>query len=144
MKVLNLTQHKATADQIAVGVRDLPDNLQSELSNLLTFEKKPDQEEIHLRAVCVAELAAEVIDDDDDGVMIGGAPFFMGALERALFLRGIIPMYAFSKRESVEKQMPDGSVQKQNVFRHGGFVVAADPDEYDDYAKAAQAAISTE
>lgn len=30
--------------------------------------------------------------------------------------------YAFSRRESVETQLPDGSVKKSSVFRHIGFV----------------------
>ena len=54
--------------------------------------------------------------------MIGGAPFLMGALESELKNRGIQPMYAFSVRDSVEKQNPDGSVTKQNVFKHAGFI----------------------
>lgn len=54
--------------------------------------------------------------------MIGGAPYFMAPLETALEWRGIIPLYAFSKRECHEKRNPDGSVSKTMVFRHEGFV----------------------
>ena len=56
--------------------------------------------------------------------MIGGAPFFMSALERALLDVGITPLYAFSIRESVEKAAEDGTVTKINVFKHVGFVEA--------------------
>ena len=35
----------------------------------------------------------------------------------------IIPLYAFSRRESVEEWQPDGSVRKINIFRHDGFVL---------------------
>ena len=55
-------------------------------------------------------------------VMIGGAPWMMSALERALRRNGLQYCYAFSVRESVEKTMPDGSIVKTNVFRHGGFI----------------------
>ena len=54
--------------------------------------------------------------------MIGGAPFLMGALESALLDYGITPVYAFSKRESVEEVQKDGSVKKINIFRHAGFI----------------------
>ena len=53
--------------------------------------------------------------------MIGGAPFFMGILEQELKKQGIKPVYAFSQRESVDKEMADGSVQKVAVFKHLGF-----------------------
>jgi hypothetical protein len=45
----------------------------------------------------------------------------MGVLEQSLRQRGIRPAYAFSMRESAEKTLPDGSVQKINVFKHVGF-----------------------
>jgi len=54
--------------------------------------------------------------------MIGGAPFLMSALEDALVIAGITPLYAFSVRESVEAEQADGSVRKVAVFRHLGFV----------------------
>ena len=54
--------------------------------------------------------------------MIGGAPWLMGTLETKLREYGIQPMYAFSRRESVEQKQPDGSVRKVNVFRHAGWV----------------------
>lgn len=58
--------------------------------------------------------------------MVGGAPFFMAPLEAALRAVNIIPVYAFSKRESVEEKQPDGSVKKTQVFKHAGFVPACD------------------
>lgn len=56
--------------------------------------------------------------------MIGGAPFLMPALEKALRTKGILPVYAFSQRESVEEIMEDGTVRKTAVFKHRGFVEA--------------------
>jgi hypothetical protein len=54
--------------------------------------------------------------------MIGGAGFFLPVLEKALHQRGIIPVHAFSKRESVETRNADGTVSKTNIFKHLGFV----------------------
>ena len=51
--------------------------------------------------------------------MIGGAPFLMPTLERELRAVGIIPLYAFSKREAVED--PETGA-KTSVFRHIGCV----------------------
>lgn len=61
-----------------------------------------------------------------ESAMIGGAPFLMAPLEGALRTRGVIPLYAFSVRESVEEALPDGSVRKTQVFRHAGFVPAVE------------------
>ena len=58
-------------------------------------------------------------------VMIGGAPWLSEPLERALKREGFRPVYAFSKRISVEETLPDGTVKKTQVFRHEGFVPAA-------------------
>jgi hypothetical protein len=55
-------------------------------------------------------------------VMLGGAPYLMGALEKAVRECGFTPVYAFSQRESEEITQPDGSVRKVQVFRHCGFV----------------------
>ena len=55
--------------------------------------------------------------------MIGGAPYLMAELEKALWNRGIEPVYSFSERKSVETEK-DGVVTKVNVFEHVGFVSA--------------------
>ena len=59
-----------------------------------------------------------------EAAMIGGAPFFMSALEAALKERGVRAVHAFSRRESGEERLPDGSVRKTQVFRHAGWVEA--------------------
>lgn len=56
--------------------------------------------------------------------MIGGAPYLMAPLERALRAAGVEPVYALSERVSTEEAQPDGSVRKVNTFRHVGFVSA--------------------
>lgn len=126
--ILNLTQHPATTDQQAAGVVDLPDPLRQHLKALLTFDEIPTPAEIEARASRIAELALHngLGGDDDDPLpsqaMIGGAPFLMSALEASLRLRAIAPLYAFSRREVVERPQTDGSVTKQAIFRHLGLV----------------------
>jgi hypothetical protein len=127
--IINMTQHKASQEQIEAGVIDLPANEREQLSKLLTFDSLPSREEIIARAAAIAELAAQNGlggDDGDDPIavaaMIGGAPYLMAALELALMAVYIEPVYAFSVRESVETTQPDGTVLKTAVFRHAGFV----------------------
>ncbi len=40
--IINLTQHAATAEQVAVGVVDLPAEQREALIDALTFESIPD------------------------------------------------------------------------------------------------------
>lgn len=58
------------------------------------------------------------------GCMIGGAPYLMPELERALKKFGISVLYAYSERVGVETTNPDGSVTKNYVFKHQGFYQA--------------------
>ena len=119
MRVLNLTQHAATPEQIEAGVYDLTGEAKVELVNLLTFDELPALAEVDKRALSIALIARK------EGVfaaMVGGAPFLMGPLENALLAERIEPLYAFSRRESIESVQADGSVRKSNVFRHIGFV----------------------
>ncbi len=115
--VLNLTQHTATEDQRAAGVRE--PGRKEEVQRLLTFEALPSPEEVRRRAADLAELAK---DERIRRVMIGGAPFLMGELEEALRVRGLVPLYAFSERVSLDEMQLDGSVRRTLVFRHRGFV----------------------
>lgn len=117
MNILNLTQHAATADQADAGVVD-PDN-KAAVQAALTFDAIPSAEEMAQRAEF---LAAVAVDSGCKRAMIGGAPFFMSTLERALISSGITPVYAFSTRESVEQDDGTGVIRKTNVFRHAGFV----------------------
>ena len=121
MTILNLTQHAATPEQIAQGVGDLnPHHGEiQQLKSLLTFESLPTAEEVYERAYAIAALAQSYFVDT---AMIGGAPYLMGALERALNKVGIKPVYAFSERVSEEQVQEDGSVHKVNVFKHIGFI----------------------
>ena len=123
--ILNLTQHPATTDQIAAGVKDLQGPALAILKECLNFDTLPTVEDIRQRAELIAMLASAWFDaEDPEGVtaracMIGGA---RGALEAALYRRDLTPLYAFSRREVVEKATADGEVTKTAVFRHEGFV----------------------
>ena len=125
-KILNLTQHPATADQVAAGVRDFDGEALETLKSLLTFNDLPTSDEGVERAEKIAKLAKEF---GYRAAMIGGAPYLMPALERALCEMGIRPLYAFSRRESVEKTLPGGEVVKTQVFKHLGFVEATTCDK---------------
>jgi len=117
--ILNLTQHPATREQIAAGVRDLEGEELEWLKWLLTFESLPTMREVWARAYNLADLAER---KGARKVMIGGAPYLIYPLIIVLRARGIQPLFAFSKREVEEEPQEDGSVRKIVVFRHLGFV----------------------
>ena len=122
LKILNLTQHQATQDQVEAGVVDLPqgpDTAGEYIKSVLTFDSLPSSGELVNAA---GELARIANDLGYTTAMIGGAPFFMSKLEEALKRRGIKPLYAFSIRESVEEDDGKGGVRKTMVFKHLGFV----------------------
>lgn len=128
--ILNLTQHVSTDEQKAQLVVE-PRMTKDKIKKLLTFEEIPSKEEIEARAkelarIAVSEASHYAGDTDNEiwitRVMIGGAPYLMGALENAVRECGFTPVYAFSKRESIDQPQPDGSVRKVAVFRHLGFV----------------------
>ncbi len=124
--IINLTQHPATPEQVAAGVVDLVDGQLLELKKLLNFNDLPSRQDVRQVASALGWLVDTILPTLQKGVppvaMIGGAPFLMPALEEALADRGVRPVYAFSRRESVEETQPDGSVRKTAVFRHAGFV----------------------
>ena len=119
--ILNLTQHPATPEQVAAGVVDLPASLRVNLAELLTFEELPTRAVINARALAIAEIAKA---QGATRALIGGAPFLMKGLRHFLEGRNITAFYAFSRRETREETLPDGSVRKTSVFRHAGFVPA--------------------
>lgn len=140
MRIMNLTQHLATPDQIAAGVFDLVPEARAELTRLLTFDTCPTRHEVAVRASKIAGLAARYTDKyEAEGVeraeaaMIGGAPYLMSHLERLLNTAHnaahdagwpVRPraVYAFSERVSSDEVQPDGSVVKRSAFKHAGFV----------------------
>ena len=127
MKILNFTQHTLTKEQIEslVGEGFNLENIETEapeyLKNCLTFTECPSREELQFRAGALADYAQNQGEATD--VIVGGAPYLMGALETALIERGIKPRYAFTERVVEETVNPDGTTTKTSVFRHSGWVV---------------------
>ena len=116
MTILNLTQHSASEEQIAAGVIEPSDK--AKVKALLTFTSMPSMEEVWDRA---CELAAVADSEGVDKVMIGGAPYLMARLERALQNYDMQAVYAYSERVSTEIVV-DGVTHKAGSFRHLGFV----------------------
>lgn len=121
--IINLTQHKASEDQKSEGVFDsseVSEDFESEVKRLLTFDDLPDEKTIWQRAMALADYCKDL---GVKNALIGGVPFFMGPLVEVLKSRGVDPLFSFSKRESVEKEI-DGKTVKTSVFKHSGFVRA--------------------
>ena len=118
MSILNFTQHAATAVQLDAGVIDLMQHDLASLKALLNFVGLPTADEIYERAYAIAALAENLFAET---VMVGGAPFLMPVLQKALQMRGITVLYAFSERVSIEK-IVNGVVVKTNEFKHIGFI----------------------
>ena len=116
--ILNLTQHAESPDQVSAGVFSIHAEA---VSALLTFDAVPTAYDLFQRARAMAQIA---VTSGAKSAMIGGAPFFMAALEYQLKQAGISPFYAFSTRVSEEQAQPDGTVRKVAVFKHLGFVPA--------------------
>jgi hypothetical protein len=119
MPILNLTQHPATPAQRDAGVVDLEGEDLAILKKLLTFEECPDKHEIRQRA---EEIALFALQPQTDAAMIGGAPYLMAPLEKCLKGLGKKPLYAFTRRMTIERPGTDGSVIKETVFVHTGFI----------------------
>ena len=127
MIILNFTQHTLTKEQLDSLVEEgfNIENVEIEapefLKKCLTFRECPSREQVDRRASALADYAQIQCKATD--VIVGGAPYFMGALETALIERGIKPRYAFTERVAVETVNPDGSTTKTSIFRHSGWVV---------------------
>ena len=127
MRILNFTQHTLTREQLdsLVGEGFSLENIEIEaeewLKALLTFTRCPSREDLKFRARALADYAQ--IQHEATDVIVGGAPYLMGALETALMERGIKPRYAFTERIVVETINQDGSTTKTSVFRHSGWVL---------------------
>lgn len=128
---INLTQHSITEEQKVAGAFE-PTVSKETVTELLTFNELPSSKELLQRARKLAALAQEECgkklrelhysNDVTIYAMIGGAPYFMSHVEAAFKERGVNYAYAFSKRESVEETLPDGTVKKTSVFRHAGWI----------------------
>jgi hypothetical protein len=117
MSILNLTQHQATADQLEAGVVE-PASKEM-VRKLLTVNEIPRAGDLKARAEALAAIA---VAEGATTAMIGGAPYLMAPLEAALREAGVKPVYAFSRRESVDVHGAGGTVTKTAVFVHAGWI----------------------
>jgi len=118
--ILNLTQHWATPAQKKQGVFEPPDK--AAVKHLLTFTSPPSRGEVERRAEALAEIAAST---GAARVMVGCAQWLVAPLIAALVRRGMDPVFAFSRRVARDTPQPDGSVKREFVFKHAGWVKGA-------------------
>ena len=119
-KILNLTQHQATPDQLLAGVVEPNLDDKKLIRDLITFHNIPTPLNIKQRARTLAVL---VIDRGFDCAMIGGASYLMSQLELEMLRADITVYYAFSKRVATETQNSDGSMTTTYTFKHIGFYI---------------------
>ena len=121
MVIYNLTQHAASAEQLAAGVVDLEGDLRTLMVAALTFHVMPDLETVMAHSEMLATVM-KVLDPDLSGevqFMIGGAPYLMAAMVE--YSPCYTMVFAYSERVS-EEQVLDGVCRKVSVFKHLGFV----------------------
>ena len=120
MKIINLTQHEPSPQQVNAGVIS---ERSDEIKALLDFAEMPTFSNIKFKANKLALIAKAVSKTTEaTHAMIGGAPYLMAPLEKSLMTLGIIPVYSFSKRVSYETLDKEGKVIKVSEFVHQGFV----------------------
>lgn len=61
-QIWNLTQHKATPDQVAAGVVDLPDADREKLIKALTFDDLPSLGDLYDHVIVIVGLVTKVGD----------------------------------------------------------------------------------
>lgn len=124
---INLTQHTFTNEQrVEIADCEVVDTC-DEVKRTITFDEVPTR---HIIAERMAQLRVYIanIKGDHTGTafaLVGGAPFFQQAVNTVCREMGVVPVCAFSKRESVESTDPEtGAVIKRNVFKHVAFIEA--------------------
>jgi hypothetical protein len=124
--IFNFTQHISTPEQKAQGVEEFEEEVRGRFIPLLNFEELPSRQAVQNRAVALVDVLTDKFENlsavHQIRVMVGGASFLMEPLCQELRRYGFIPVFAFSKRRSVEEIQPDGSVKKTSVFVHAGFI----------------------
>ena len=141
MRIINLTQHRATDAQIKAGVVEWgaehlghSEWLASEFGDPTDWESRaPDDlswmltiQPMHDIPTTLEDRAADIAGWVDEmaapAAMIGGHFGLTVALSEALTRKGVLPLRAVTERRSVEQTQPDGSVRKVSQFEHLGFV----------------------
>ncbi|MCC7429520.1 hypothetical protein IT568_01635 [bacterium] len=116
---LLLFSHKLTQEQITdtekmqVSLIYLPEDLQKAWSNFSPESEKVDVE--------IFEEWLLKNSQKGDFVLVQGDFGAVYKLVNFCFLSGLIPVYATTKRETTEKEIPGGKMEKISVFRHVRF-----------------------
>ena len=118
MKIINLTQHAPSTEQLSAGVEPNDEKASEFVAGQLVFDTLPTSDEVNQRARALALFA---YGEGAEAAMIGGAPWLMRPLAAELRFNGIKPLFAFSKRVS-EETIVDGEGVKTSRFKHLGFV----------------------
>lgn len=110
--IINLTQHPATSEQLAVGVIELPEDEQAAVNSLLEFTGLPTADDLDDRAESLAMLAgmSGLLEDGAPFgalIMIDGPAFFMSTLERTLIQHGFRPCHAVAGGFFEVEEKPD-------------------------------------
>jgi len=134
--ILNLTQHIASQAQEVDGVIEPSTKNKKKIVELITFSSIADTSAIE-QATRIKSLISIIREEGCLSIMIGGAPFFMSALELTLVSEGFYPLYAFSQRVSEEI---DGV--KTSKFKHLGFIESKLYDTYEDMCQQANGNVS--
>ncbi len=123
-QILNLTQHRATIEQIDQGVFDLPEETREELTALLTITvddvQQPEVWEVERNRRVTGIIG--LIPVGTKSAMIDGYLPLMFELACALWMLDIRVLKSHSERVSTERIGPDGAVIKTMSFRHLCFV----------------------
>lgn len=126
-RIINLTQHLFSQDQLnefalagitADNIIDTNDTLKA----IITFTGEIDVAVIQEKANQLSQYIAQYVGDKPCLAMVGGAPFFQMAVNVACLNHNVLPLAAYSERVSVESVQADGSIVKQNIFKHKGFI----------------------
>lgn len=91
--IVNLTPNKATLEQLADGVVDLPDEAFEDLVRHHTFTELPEEQDMWFRTSEIINLAKAAYPEHTKA-MIGGAPWFITPLICALNCANITPVFS--------------------------------------------------
>jgi len=123
--ILNLTRHKATEDQKAVGIIDLPHEYISRINALGTFQPIPTVTQLIERANDIVFVLQEYIRISGmykvDSIMLGGAPYFNAVLDKVLTINGFRPCYPFTFKQS-QHSVENNKTVSTTVYKHMGLV----------------------
>lgn len=117
-RILNLTSHTPTPEQIAKGVVQPREEIFSCHKDMLTFETIPSEKILRLTALVMAEHAKA---EGFKYAMIDGPSYLIPHLVKELKEMGVTPLFSSTEKVSIEEPQLDGSVQKTDIFKHVKF-----------------------